>query len=166
MKHELELKLQAWVDGQLPVHEADEMARLIETDAVARALLTELKHTRAALASHEETVKLPESREFYWSKISREIERQQRTAERRSPEISWMQHFRRLLIPVGAAAALLIFGTFASRHTLPGASGFELSGIESDADTFVFTDEESGTTLVWFSYGENELADGGDSNKL
>ena len=85
MNHELELKLKAWVDGQLPVHEADAVARLIETDAAARAVLTELRNTRSALAGFEDGIKLPESREFYWSKIARAIEREQPKARPAAP---------------------------------------------------------------------------------
>jgi len=76
MKHEVELKLQAWMDGQLPGPEAAEIARLAETDAEARALLTELQQTRAALAGFESEIKVPESREFYWSKIARAIDQE------------------------------------------------------------------------------------------
>ena len=165
MNHELELKLQAWVDGQLPVHEADAVARLIETDTAARAALTELKNTRAALAGYEDGIKVPESREFYWSKIAREIERQQ---PRQQPTAdSWFHHFRRLLIPAGAVAALLLFGMFASRTTSQDNQPYDLSNLVADSDAFAFTDEESGTTLIWFSYPtENEFAEPDDSDIL
>src|SRR6266513_3336151 len=76
MKQELQLKLQAYLDGELPDGEAREAAGLLAQDAEARALLAELKKTRAALAGFETDIKLPESREFYWSKIEREIQRQ------------------------------------------------------------------------------------------
>jgi len=165
MKHEVELRLQAWVDGQLPVHEADEVARLIETDAEARALLTELKHTRAALAGHEDSITLPESREFYWSKIARAIEREQPKAQ--AVETSWLQHFRRLFIPAGALAALLLIGMLAGRQTASSNVPYELSDLVADSDTFTFTDEANGTTLIWFSYPvENELAQPDDSDIL
>ena len=165
MKHEVELKLQAWMDGQLPVHEAGAVARLIEDDAAARALLAELKHTRAALAGFEAEIKLPESREFYWSKIARAIER---PSPKPAPaNDSWLQHFRRRLVSVGAVGALLLLGLFASR---PGPSAnlpYDLSELVADSDAFTFTDEESGTTLIWFSYpGENEFAAPDDSHIL
>jgi anti-sigma factor RsiW len=163
MKHELETKLQAWVDGQLPVHEADEVARLIENDAEVCALMTELKNTRAAFAGHEDSVRVPESREFYWSKIKRSIEREEKKEAFAAPEASWFFHWKRVLLPAGAAIALVIIGMLAK----PGAvAGFELSGLETDSDTFTFTDEETGTTLVWFSYSENDLAETRESNNL
>ena len=62
MKQELQLKLQAYLDGELPEGEAREVAGLLAQDAEARALLAELKNTRAALAGFEADIKLPESR--------------------------------------------------------------------------------------------------------
>jgi hypothetical protein len=51
----------------------------------------------------------------------------------------------------------------APRANLP----FELSELVADSDTFTFTDEKSGTTLIWFSYpAENEFADPDDSDIL
>ena len=70
------MRLQAYLDGELPDSEAREAASLLAQDAEARALLAELKNTSAAMAGFELDIKLPESREFYWSKIEREIERQ------------------------------------------------------------------------------------------
>jgi anti-sigma factor RsiW len=164
MNHELELKLQAWVDGQLPIHQTDEVARLIETNAEARALLTELKNTRAALTGFEAETKLPEAREFYWSKIAREIERQQPKA--RPAPISWFHYFQRLLIPAGALAAVLLAGLLAGRQTGP-QDPYELSDLVADSDAFTYTDEKDGTTLIWFSYpAENELAELDDSDIL
>ena len=158
MKHELELKLQAWVDGQLPVREADEVAHLIETDAEARALLTELKHTRAALAGHEDGIQLPESRELYWSKISREIECQQ--SKPQAVPVSWLQSLQRLLVPAGAVAALLLVGLLATRQAGQGDVPYELTDLVAESDAFTYTDEANGTTLIWFSYpSENELAE-------
>jgi len=159
MNNELELKLQAWLDGQLPVHEADAVARLIEKDADARALLTELKHTRAALAGFEDGIKVPESREFYWSKIARQIEREQARPASPPEKVSWVHHFRRLLIPAGAIAALLLVGMLATRQAASPEVPYELSELIADSDAFTFTDEQNGTTLIWFSYSpENEFA--------
>ena len=160
MKHEVELKLQAWMDNQLSASEADEIARLVETDAHARALLTELKNTRSALAGFEDSVKVPESREFYWSKISRAIDRETPQAAPAAREISWGTYFRRLWIPAGLAAAILLLGTFLFPSTPAAAQPYELSEQSGDSDVFTYSDEASGTTLIWFSYsGENKVTD-------
>ena len=76
MKHDLELKLQAWLDGELPAAEAEEMRRLAAADTEAAGLLAELQNTKAALLQNEPTVTVPETRAFYWSKIERQIQRQ------------------------------------------------------------------------------------------
>src|SRR5258707_14151177 len=77
MNQELQLKLQAYLDGELPDGEAAEARELIARDGEAQALVAELANTSAALAGHEAEGKLPETREFYWSKIQREIARQE-----------------------------------------------------------------------------------------
>jgi len=72
--NELEpLKLQAYLDGELTGREREEVARLLDEREDARQLLAELQHTRAALRSHEVERKLECSREFYWSRIEREL---------------------------------------------------------------------------------------------
>ena len=67
MNEEQQLKLQAFLDGELPEDEAREVVSLIARDEGAKALHAELKHTRQALKSSEANVQLPESREFFWS---------------------------------------------------------------------------------------------------
>ena len=75
MNEELALKLQAFLDGELPEDEAREVSSLLARDADAAALHRELKNTRAAVVNFERPIQVPETREFYWSKISKEIER-------------------------------------------------------------------------------------------
>jgi anti-sigma factor RsiW len=161
MNEELELKLQAYTDGELPEREAREVADLLAKDADARALVTELKHTRSALAGFEAEIKLPESREFYWSKIEREIRRLEKPSPPR-PEISLFAAWRRFLVPAGALAALVILGFLVfpqlrgPRVTAAAESEFTLA----DSDAFTYQDYANGTTLVWLSYpAENEFAD-------
>src|SRR6266705_1333510 len=112
MKQELQLKLQAYLDGELPDGEARPVAGLLAQDAEARALLAELKNTRAALAGFEADIKLPESREFYWSKI----ERQSAMIEPERKFASPFASFRRILAPVCAIAVLVIVGLVAIRQ--------------------------------------------------
>jgi len=65
MKTELMLKLQSWVDGELPEAEAARMAEWVRTDKEAAALVDELRMTSQYLAGNEPQVALTESREFY-----------------------------------------------------------------------------------------------------
>jgi anti-sigma factor RsiW len=48
MKHDLELKLQAWLDGELPAAEAEQMRRRAATDLEAARLTAELQNIKAA----------------------------------------------------------------------------------------------------------------------
>src|SRR5271165_4304682 len=91
---ETQLKLQAHLDGELSAAETGALKTLLGGDAEARVLLEELRHTKAALAGHEAGTKLPESREFFWSKIQREIERQERVAAEPLRRASWLARVR------------------------------------------------------------------------
>jgi len=161
MNEELQLKLQAYLDGELPDGEARDVADLIARDTGAAALVTELKNTRGALKAFESEIKLPESREFFWSKIEREIGRgdKPQTVDA-SP--AWLTALlRRFLVPAGAVAALVIAALLLTQQT-PGivAGVSESETAFPGADTFTYRDYAAGMTLVWLSYpAENGFAD-------
>ncbi len=91
MNEEQQLKLQAWLDRELPDAEARQVEAWIASDPEAARLRAELENTRHALAGFEAGVRLPETREFYWSKIAREIERQEpRPAPAAAEAPSWL----------------------------------------------------------------------------
>ena len=154
------MKLQAYLDGELPDGEAREAAGLLAQDAEARALLTELKNTRAALAGFEADIKLPESREFYWSKIEREIERQAPRDGTERKFASPFAFFRRILAPACAVAILAIVGIVAIRQLdFGGSGGLEVKTEFVDAGALTYRDNAQGLTLVWLPYpAESEFA--------
>ena len=78
LEWEEQLKLQAFLDGELPEKEARAMAEKLAREPDSAALLAELRQTRDALAGFEAEIRLPESREFFWSKIEREIQRSEK----------------------------------------------------------------------------------------
>jgi anti-sigma factor RsiW len=168
MKSDQELKLQAFFDGELPEAEAREAASWVARDSEAAALLTELRNTRKALAGGEPVVKLPESREFYWSKIQREIQRQE-TPRAPARKISLFETLRNVLIPLGSVALLLIIGIIVLRTPHTPETGpepevtAELPQTETelaDASAVTYSDQSQGMTVVWLSYpAEKELAD-------
>jgi len=160
MKQELQLKLQAYLDGELPDGEARPVAGLLAQDAEARALLAELKNTRAALAGFEADIKLPESREFYWSKIEREIERQSAMIEPERKFASPFASFRRILAPVCAIAILVIVGLVAIRQVdFSDRRGLEVKAEFVDGGALTYRDHTQGLTLVWLPYpAESEAA--------
>ena len=157
MTREQQLKLQAFLDGELPEREVRDVLAWTQRDAAAGALLAELRDTRAALAKSEPRPSLPESREFFWSKIEREIQRSEpRPAA--APEISVFAALRRWLVPAAAVSVLLLAGWFARLHVRPAggeivadadAPTVETTLANSEATTY--RDASEGTTLVWFS---------------
>src|SRR5476649_2494344 len=97
MNQEQQLKLQALLDGELPENEAREILAWTQRDSAAAGLLTELRNTRAAMAKSEPQLSVPETREFFWSKIEREIQRQE-PKTMSTPKVSIFTLLRRLLL--------------------------------------------------------------------
>lgn len=154
MKEDLQLKLQAFLDGELPSGEAQAVRDLLASDAAARDLLVELTNTRNVIVAHEVAIKVPEAREFYWSKIQREISREDKPAVQ--PSFSLSAWLRRILAPAGAVAAVAI----AVMLTLPHPGAGDFSTTSSEAAAFTYHDYATGTTLVWLDYpSENDFSD-------
>jgi len=107
MDYNAQLKLQAFLDGELPKAEASEMASLVTRDREAAALLEELRNTDKVLAGFEGGIELPESRDFFWSKVQREIQRLEAPAPKFAPA-SLLARWRRLLVPASALALVLV----------------------------------------------------------
>src|SRR6185369_4424628 len=93
MEYQNQLKLQSYLDEELPEDEAREVANWLARDQEAVALLTELRQTRQAVTGFEDGIRLPESREFFWSKIEREIQRQEAHTKEQAPRIPWALRF-------------------------------------------------------------------------
>jgi anti-sigma-K factor RskA len=72
----LELELQAWLDGELSAPKARRTDPKIVGDEEASRLITELQAIKSALAGNETARTVPETRANYWSKIERQIQRQ------------------------------------------------------------------------------------------
>jgi anti-sigma factor RsiW len=159
MNYETQLKLQSLLDGELPESDAREVAAQVARDPEAAALLAELRHTREAVAGFESGIRLPESREFYWSKIQREIDRLQPRTAPKAPALSLWNYLRRLAVPATALALVAIAGFVASRGVQRGAAGFtEIS--TSDTEALTYRDFSADTTLVWLSYpADNDVAE-------
>lgn len=154
--YEAQLKLQAFLDGELPEAQACVVAEGLARDPEGAALLAELQNTRQALAGFEAPIKLPESREFYWSKIKREIERLEKPAADPVPRVAWVVRLRRALVPAGSLALLAIVGLLTVRPSVPPPS---LETASADSGAFSYRDYAAGATLVWLSYpADNDVA--------
>lgn len=161
MNQEQQLRLQAYVDGELSAGEARDVSELLAQDTEARGLVAELKNTRSALAVFEMETKLAESRDFYWSKIEREIQRLERPETAAAP-ISFFAAWRRFLIPATAISALVIGVLIVGRQVAPEGAfrSPETETTFADSGGFTYRDYASGMTLVWLSYpAENDLVE-------
>lgn len=151
MDYKDQLKLQAYFDGELPEAEARVVANRLATDADAVALLAELRNTRKVLAGFEDAIKLPETREFYWSKIEREIQRSETRPE--PVAVPWSAKLRRFLLPAAACALVVIAGVVAIQQIGPaGSSSAQLETASPDPGAITYHDQSQGVTVVWLSY--------------
>ena len=158
MNLEQQLKLQAFLDGELSEREAREILAWTQRDGAAAALLAELKNTRQAMVNSEPNLSVPESREFYWSKIEREIQRLEPQAAA-APGVSIFTVLRRWLLPAGAVAARVIAGLMIARFNVPKAAVDYVADADTptvettlaNSDATTYRDGSEGTTLVWFS---------------
>jgi anti-sigma factor RsiW len=163
MTQDTQFKLQAYLDGELSPAERAEVEALLRQNGAARDLLTELSHTARVVAEHAAEIKVPETREFYWSKIQREISRPV-VAPTPTPTVSFGAWLRRLLVPAGAAAGLAI----AVLVSLPRPGGAaDLFTATGDAVAFTYENHNTGTTLVWLDFPSgNDFSHSGNPNTL
>lgn len=153
---EAQLKLQAYADGELSPAEAREVETWLDKDAQARTTISSLQNTTGALKEYESALRLPESREFFWSKVRREIERQETAARPAATKAgaNWSAILRRFLLPAGAVAAVAIATVMSTRDAglLASAGVTSVESAISTSGTLTYRDFSSRTTLVWLSY--------------
>ncbi len=151
MTRETQLKLQAWLDGELPAADAREVRRLVERDPDAAALARELQLARQWLAAGETLRSVPETREFYWAQIARHLT-PRGTAMPVLPQPA--RDWRRWLAWLAPAAAVLVclgLWLFPRLASLPSATA-RAPEIETPADdlgTFTFRSDTEQMTVVW-----------------
>ena len=161
MDYDAQLKLQAFLDGELPEAEASKVANRVAGDDEAAALLEELRNTRKALAEFEAGIQLPESREFFWSKIEREIQRLETPAPKPAL-VPFFAPWRRFLVPASALALVFVAGVMLTRPAGPSGrtAAAEIETALADSGAFTYRDYSAGTTLVWLSYpADDEVAE-------
>jgi anti-sigma factor RsiW len=154
MNEEQQLRLQAFLDHELGEQEARDVASWVARDREAAALVRELRNTRQALSQAGQDQRVPETREFYWSKLEREIQRLQPSEPVQIPSLPWMARFRRVLVSAGAVAALAVIVFVAGHQSgfLGWFRGAQTEMTAADAGMFTYKDYANGTTLVWMDY--------------
>ncbi len=161
---EKNLKLQALLDGELPSSEAREMERTLKSDAAAAALFAELQTTRTTLKGAELSPSLPESREFYWSKIQRAIQAHEHASDAAATAAGWRILFKRFLAPAVGLAMVVLAGFLALPRQAIQTQGIVTAS--SGLPAFVYHDDSAGTTLVWLSYPAETDAVASDADYL
>ena len=161
MNRDTQLKVQAYLDNELSPGDARNVSKLISSDVEARELYNELKDTREIVASNEPAVQLPESREFYWSKIERSIQQAGQSQER-SRTAAARPWWLRFMAPVAGAVALFailvsVVDRNGSDSIVASSSALSLSAPlhqmqeAEDVTTITFRSEAEGVTVVWVS---------------
>jgi anti-sigma factor RsiW len=160
MNSDTQLKVQAYLDNELSPGEARKIAAILSSDRDAQNLYTHLRATKELLTANEPEVKLDESREFYWSKLQRQLERAEREPARHSAPL-WV----RLLAPLAgtAALAILLFSVISPGTQIVKRTGDELASrpihgdvqdLAPDMSSVTFRSDEQGVTVVWLSEKE------------
>lgn len=156
MNLEAQLKLQAFMDGELSSPEGREVAEWLAQTTDAQALAAELNLTRTFLAGQELERRVPETREFYWSQIERRLPTVDSPAEVAPPFISlgWWLRWLRWVIPVGAAALLTFWLVTPPGMDRPSNLAFlegpeEIDTSVPNTSTVSFHAASEGVTVVW-----------------
>jgi len=151
MNQELALKYQAFVDGELSESEARRVARSIETDADARALVAELRNSKAMLTGNEPEVKLPESREFYWGRIQRQIECMERepAGDAMGRWQAMLAGWRRFIAPLAGVAVITFLAMVAVRFYNPEPVDYlaEIENLSEESTAYSF--RSGNMFVVW-----------------
>ena len=155
MNPETELKILAYVDGELPPRERDAVSRIIANDPAARVLADELTASARWLRENEPVVSVPDSREFYWSQIARRIGQAEPDRAARPRPAWWL----RFLAPAGAAAAVVVALLMVVRQSpSTGMTPEVRDDVESaleQTSSFTFRSEAEGMTVVWVDTHRN-----------
>lgn len=138
-----ELKLQALLDGELDAREVREVEALLAQDAQSAALMQELKWTKGALVGNDAEMSLPETREFFWSKIERAIAIEEKQAAAPAERAWWLK----LLYPAtGLAAMVAVMFVVSGGRTTDGADS---ESVTEDVNAVSFRSESEQMSVVY-----------------
>ena len=153
MNPETELKLQAWVDGELAAAEAARLAGQVANDAALEALVRQLRAVKTALAGNELDRAVPETREFYWGKIQRALERAAVTDQPR-PVGRWRAWLGAYGWRTALGATLLLVlaaPVVHQRHPATLAPQVQVDSPLDNVNSYTFRSEADGMTVMWVS---------------
>lgn len=167
MNRETLLKIQSHVDGRLAAAEAAEISQLVARDPDAQAIARELQTTREHLRDFAQHVRVPATRDFYWSQIARRIEAEARSQPDRplpkpAPILAPWRLLLRWLTPAAIIALFALVFTWPSLP-VPGMPSTESTSApemltETSGDDFTsitFRSESQNMTVVWVKNRSN-----------
>jgi anti-sigma factor RsiW len=159
MKHDLELSLQAWLDGEMPEEEARRVGEWIARDEEAGALLAELRSLKEVLPGNETLKAVPDTRDFYWSQIQRRIQRriQRETQAARPVRTPWFARWHGYLLPLTGVAAVACALVVTLRHPRPPTFD-EISATSDDMEAVTYHDQSGQMTVVWLQDNNPQTA--------
>ena len=153
---EIELKVQALVDGELTGREAEALQERINDDAKLQQLHAKLTQMRRLIADSELPRPLPESGDFYWNKIAETIEHEKCAWERPAPPTPASRWLLRWLTPLVGVSAVVLLLTL--QHPTAPDLGIMLSGdheleLSSDEiDVMTYNTDDDSMSIVWLDY--------------
>ncbi|MCI0745757.1 MAG: hypothetical protein L0Y58_10160 [Verrucomicrobia subdivision 3 bacterium] len=162
MNRDAALKYQAYLDGELPERQARQVAEALAQDPEAQALVTELRATKQALKGNEPEIALPESREFYWTRIQREIQRLEAQPVERGSDgwLAVLAGWRRYLAPMAGVAVIAFLAVAMLRTTPNPIVDQHLAEIENLSEhTTSFSFRSDNMFVVWVQETGSEVAD-------
>ena len=155
-ENEIQLNVQALVDGELTGREAEELLSRLESDAGLKALHTRLTVVRGIMADAELPRTLPGSGDFHWSQISKAIEREERQAKHMARPASGANWLLRWVLPLAGIACLVLVLSL-QQTTIPDldillGSDHEIELSEDEIDVMTFNTGDDAMSVVWLDH--------------
>lgn len=151
---EIELEIQSWVDGELAPEAEQRLSQRLRDDPNLAQLAQNLRAFSQLLRTEAPTPQVPDSRDFYWSRIRRGIEAAGNPAPTptRAPFTRWLAW----LVPAGAVAltiTLLLPPPSPTADPIPvtrqALTDHEVETPSSDISSLTFYAAQDGMTIVW-----------------
>lgn len=145
---ELVLEIQAYVDGELSGSDRQGVEKVLAGNAAARTLLAQLKKTAALTLADDEVLRpCPESHDFYWAGIHRELQTGGRDSSSSASQTAagpLKSMLQWLLNPVVVPAALVFIICIMVGHQ------FERRGIYQQVQvSSAYVDQQSGIAVYF-----------------
>jgi len=153
MNRDQVFKVQAYLDGELTRSEAAKLEEGWLTTEAGNRLLEELRWTKDVLGENPPLQSVPETREFYWSRIERGIISAEATPPRSNLLV--MDFFRRWLAPASGAALVCLLVLLAIQlfeFSPAGTANGQLARVESPSDamdSFSFENKAEKVFVIW-----------------